>query len=67
MKFNEDSRVKTPIISHLTRLGYDYLSLKERNWNEDTNIFVDIFLKSILKIYQNLEFEDVKRLNYENS
>jgi hypothetical protein len=29
MKFNEASRVKIPSILQLTRLGYDYLPLKE--------------------------------------
>lgn len=29
MKHNEDSRVKIPALIHLTRLGYEYLSLKE--------------------------------------
>ena len=32
MKFNEDSRVKIPAIIHLTRLGYDYISLKNNTW-----------------------------------
>jgi type I restriction enzyme M protein len=60
MKFNEDSRVKIPTILHLISLGYGYLSLKNCNWNEDTNIFSDIFLKSILNINQNLELEDAQ-------
>lgn len=29
MKHNEDSRVKIPALIHLTRLGYEYLFLKE--------------------------------------
>jgi len=29
MKFNEDSRIKIPSILQLTRLGYDYIPLKE--------------------------------------
>ena len=28
-KHNENSRVKIPALVHLTRLGYEYLSLKE--------------------------------------
>lgn len=47
MKFNEDSRVKIPSILHLTRLGYDYLSLKDAEWDESTNVFTDIFKESI--------------------
>ena len=52
MKFNEDSRVKIPTILHLMRLGYDYLSLKDKNikWDETTNIFTDIFHESIKRI-----------------
>ena len=30
MAFNEDTRVKIPAILTLTRLGYKYLSLKDR-------------------------------------
>lgn len=62
MKFNEDSRVKIPTILHLTRLGYEYLSLKDANWDIDTNIFTDIFLKSITKINVGLSEEDARRL-----
>jgi len=47
MNFTDDSRVKIPAILHLTRFGYDYLSLKDEKavWNEETNIFTDIFKK----------------------
>ena len=62
MKFNEDSRVKIPSILHLTRLGYDYLPLKDAEWNLDTNIFTDTFLKSVLKINDSLTEDDAKRL-----
>jgi len=62
MKFNEDSRVKIPSILHLTRLGYDYLPLKDAEWNLDTNIFTDVFLKSVLKINDGLTEYDAKRL-----
>ncbi len=62
MKFNEDSRVKIPSILHLTRLGYKYLSLKGAVWNQETNIFTDIFIDSIQRINQNLEEDEAKRL-----
>jgi len=52
MAFNENTRVKIPAILHLTRLGYGYVSLKNAQWDEDTNIFTDIFAKSIIKINQ---------------
>ena len=52
MAFNENTRVKIPAILHLTRLGYEYVSLKsERGIAEsDANIFVDIFTDSITRI-----------------
>ena len=62
MKFNEDSRVKIPSILHLTRLGYDYLPLKDAEWNIDNNIFTDVFLKSVIKINDGLTEDDAKRL-----
>ena len=61
-RFNEDSRVKIPSILHLTRLGYSYLSLKECAWNEETNIFTDIFLSSIEKINPGIEKSEVNRI-----
>jgi len=42
MKHNEDTRVKLPAILHLTRLGYEYLSLKDAVWDEQTNIFTEL-------------------------
>jgi len=50
MKHNEDSRVKIPSLLHLTRLGYTYLSLKGASYDPETNIFSEIFKKSIAKI-----------------
>ena len=47
MAFNEDTRVKIPAIITLTRLGYKYLSLKNAKWDNETNIFTDIFSQSI--------------------
>lgn len=62
MKFNEDSRVKIPSILHLIRLGYNYLPLKDAVWDLDTNIFTEIFFKSVVKINKDFEVEDAKRL-----
>ncbi len=50
MKFNEDSRVKIPSILHLMRLGYTYLSLKDLEWDESSNIVPAIFRDSISAI-----------------
>lgn len=64
MKFNEDSRVKLPAILTLTRMGYDYISLKDAKWDIETNIFPEIFIKSIKKINKdlNLSNSDVEML-----
>ena len=49
MKHNENSRVKIPALVHLTRLGYEYLSLKDYQGeiHAETNIFVEIFRDSV--------------------
>lgn len=47
MKFNEDSRVKIPVILHLTRLGYTYLSLKTLDWDPTSNIVPALFRQSV--------------------
>ncbi|MDA8886383.1 DEAD/DEAH box helicase family protein [Bacteroidia bacterium] len=62
MKFNEDSRVKIPSLLHFTKLGYTYLSLKKARWDEDTNIFTDIFIDSICKINEDIDRDDATRL-----
>ena len=50
----EDSRVKIPALVHFTRLGYTYMSIKdkERNidYDGDTNIFYSQFLSAINRI-----------------
>lgn len=62
MKFTEDTRVKLPSILHLIRLGYDYLSLKEQQWDPETNIFSELFNKAISKINPGMADADVDRL-----
>lgn len=64
MKFNEDSRVKIPTILHLMRLGYGYLSIKDgkNKWDEDTNIFTDLFHDSINRLNPELASDDVQRV-----
>ena len=63
MKFNEDSRVKIPAILHCMRLGYEYISLKNQNYNisESTNIFTEIFLSSIQKINPGLSNSEARQ------
>jgi type I restriction enzyme R subunit len=44
------------------RLGFEYLSLKGQTWDETTNIFTDIFYKSIKRLNPEFTDGDVKRL-----
>ena len=63
MSFNENTRVKIPALLHLHRLGYQYLSLKETEWDIETNIFTDIFTKAIIRINSDeLDAGDTARL-----
>ena len=46
-KPTEDTRVKLPALFHTTRLGYNYVSLKnylkeDKKIDAETNIFIDI-------------------------
>ena len=61
-KFNEDSRVKIPAILHICRLGYGYVSLKNSNWDKETNIFPEIFIDSISRINPELDQDQTARL-----
>ena len=62
MKFTEDTRVKIPVILHLVRLGYDYISLKDQSWEIDSNIFPALFHQAIAKINPQIEAADIARL-----
>lgn len=62
MAFNEDSRVKIPALLHLTRLGYQYIPRKEHHLKEEsTNIFKDIFIKSVGKINPGVTEQELER------
>ncbi|WP_292780308.1 type I restriction endonuclease subunit R [Methylophilus sp. UBA6697] len=61
MRFNEDSRVKIPTILHLTRLGFEYLSLKNADWDIDSNIFSESFITAVLRINPQISREDAER------
>lgn len=62
MGFNENTRVKIPAILHLCRLGYKYISLSKAKIDGNTNILIDIFAQSILKINPDMEAGDLKRV-----
>jgi len=57
----EDEHVKLPALIHATRLGYTYLSIKDKavgiDWDIDTNIFFEQFKTGIEKA-NNKEFSD---------
>lgn len=67
MRFNEDSRVKIPTILHLIKLGYNYLSLKNQVWDENTNIFLDLFKLKISELNPNLSSKEIDTLYIELS
>ena len=50
----EDKRVKIPALVHFTRLGYGYMSIKNKtrgiDYDKDCNIFYDLFIKSLNRI-----------------
>ena len=63
----EDSRVKIPALIHFTRLGYTYISLKDkahkREYDGDTNIFFELFRDSLNRINKtNLSDMDTKKI-----
>lgn len=61
MSFTEDSRVKIPALLHFTRLGYEYISLKDARWEESSNIFPELFSKAIRSINSDPSSEEIAR------
>ncbi|MDT0649204.1 type I restriction endonuclease subunit R [Autumnicola edwardsiae] len=62
MAFNEDSRVKLPSILHLMQVGYKYISLKDAKWDNDTNIFTELFIEAITRINPKMGSDEINRL-----
>lgn len=63
----EDSRVKIPALVHFTRLGYKYMSIKEKvrgvDYDPDTNIFYSLFKESLNRINEtDLSTDDIKKI-----
>ena len=52
--FNEDSRVKLPALIHLGKLGYRYLSLKNLEYDIDSNIVTPILRERLTKFNPNI-------------
>lgn len=61
MQFNENTRVKLPAILHLCKLGYSYLSLRTEQWDEEANIFTEIFIRSLQHLNRGLSAADAHR------
>lgn len=70
MIFNEDTRVKIPALIHLTRLGYQYFSIKKNDHNIDpeTSIINDVFTKQLKKLNPNITDSEIEQelLNINN-
>lgn len=62
MAFNENSRVKIPALLHLMKLGYQYIPISLQNRREDTNIFEDVFVESLMRINSEVSQEEILRL-----
>lgn len=63
----EDSRVKIPALVHFTRLGYKYMSIKDKtrglDYDPDTNIFYALFTDAINRINDTqISMEDAKKI-----
>lgn len=58
MKHNEDTRVKLPLLAHMYRLGYTYLSKKQYTIDKSTNIFREVFKSSLERINNRTFSED---------
>ena len=65
MPHNENSRVKIPALVHFTRIGYQYISIKDYTGpiDGDTNIFVDFLRSSINRLNgTELSLEDTQKI-----
>jgi type I restriction enzyme R subunit len=64
--FNENSRVKIPALVHLTRLGYKYLSLKDKEvksqLDPETNILTKIFTTQLAKLNPDMDEGGIDRM-----
>ncbi|NCC00720.1 MAG: type I restriction endonuclease subunit R, partial [Clostridia bacterium] len=63
----EDSRVKIPALVHFMRLGYTYMSIKDKkrdiDYDGDTNVFYALFQKALNQINDlELSMDDIKRM-----
>ncbi|WRA20750.1 type I restriction endonuclease subunit R [Helicobacter pylori] len=72
MPYNEITRVQIPALMHLAKLGYDFISQKDKpNLDTATNILIDSFIQAFERLNPNKNAKDVlaemkKRLNYDD-
>ncbi len=59
MQHSENTRVKIPCVLHLVRMGYQYLSLSDANWDVDSNIFTDIFKNNIARLNPEIDAKEI--------
>ena len=61
--FNEDTRVKVPVILQLVRLGYTFLprAVWDKQREPQTNILMDIFAKAFVRMNKDKTEEDARR------
>ncbi|WRD99573.1 type I restriction endonuclease subunit R [Helicobacter pylori] len=70
MPYNEITRVQIPALMHLAKLGYNFISQKDKpNLDTATNILIDSFTQAFERLNPNKNAKDVltemkKRLNY---
>ncbi|WQW33210.1 type I restriction endonuclease subunit R [Helicobacter pylori] len=74
MPYNEITRVQVPALMHLAKLGYDFISQKDKpNLDTATNILIDSFIQAFERLNPNPTknakdalAEMKKRLNYDD-
>ncbi len=72
MPYNEITRVQVPALMHLAKLGYDFISQKDKpKLDTATNILTDSFTQAFERLNPNKNAKDVlaemkKRLNYDD-
>ncbi|GLP17467.1 type I restriction endonuclease [Helicobacter pylori] len=72
MPYNEITRVQIPALMHLAKLGYNFISQKNKpNLDTATNILTDSFTQAFERLNPNKNAKDVlaeikKRLNYDD-
>ncbi|MFP6053746.1 type I restriction endonuclease [Helicobacter pylori] len=72
MPYNEITRVQVPALMHLAKLGYNFISQKDKpNLDTATNILIDSFTQAFERLNPNKNAKNVlteikKRLNYDD-